>query len=54
MHCGGHLSKEFFELVKQIGESRSKQEEDKIILNEVAALKAQINLPGHSLKLMKE
>ena len=26
---GGHLSKEFFELVKAIGESRSKQEEDR-------------------------
>ncbi|CAD7971328.1 unnamed protein product [Amoebophrya sp. A120] len=54
MHTGGHLSKEFFELVKQIGESRSKQEEDKIILNEVAALKASVNLPGVSLKRMKE
>ncbi len=40
--------------MKQIGESRSKQEEDKIILNEVAALKASVNLPGVSLKRMKE
>ena len=32
---GGHLSKDFFELVKSIGESRSKQEEDRIILSEV-------------------
>jgi hypothetical protein len=32
-------SKEFYELVKSIGESRSKQEEDGIILREVAVLK---------------
>jgi hypothetical protein len=32
---GGHLSKEFFELVKAIGESKSKQEEDRIVSNEV-------------------
>jgi hypothetical protein len=36
---GGHLSKEFFEVVKSIGESRSKQEEDKIIVAEVRTLK---------------
>jgi AP-4 complex subunit epsilon-1 len=36
---GMHLSKEFFELIKSIGESKSKQEEDRIILNEVAVLK---------------
>ncbi|CAD7956975.1 unnamed protein product [Amoebophrya sp. A25] len=54
MHTGNHLSKEFFELVKAIGESRSKQEEDKIILNELALLKATINQPGVPLKKMKE
>lgn len=32
---GSHLSKEFFELVKAIGESKSKQEEDRIIMHEV-------------------
>lgn len=32
---GSHLSKDFFELVKAIGESKSKQEEDRIILLEV-------------------
>lgn len=32
---GSHLSKDFFELVKAIGESKSKQEEDRIIMNEV-------------------
>ena len=36
---GSHLSKDFFELVKAIGESKSKQEEDRIILDEVAVLK---------------
>jgi len=33
---GMHLSKEFFELLKAIGESKSKQEEDRIIAREVA------------------
>ena len=37
---GAHLSKEFFELVKSIGESKSKQEENRIILKEVSQLKA--------------
>lgn len=37
-----HLSKDFFDLVKSIGESRSKQEEDKIILREVGVLKAKM------------
>ncbi|RHY08872.1 hypothetical protein DYB37_000512, partial [Aphanomyces astaci] len=36
---GSHLSKDFFELVKSIGESKSKQEEDRIIVSEVAQLK---------------
>ena len=40
--CCSHLSKEFFDLVKSIGESRSKQEEDKIILREVGVLKAKM------------
>ena len=54
MHCGHHLSKEFFELVKSIGESRSKQEEDKIILTELAVLKATINQPNLNLQVRKE
>ena len=51
-----HLSKEFFELIKSIGESKSKQEEDRIILNEIAVLKKKLendkpgsitmNIPG--------
>eukprot|EP00927_Polykrikos_kofoidii_P050231 TRINITY_DN44151_c0_g1_i1.p1 TRINITY_DN44151_c0_g1~~TRINITY_DN44151_c0_g1_i1.p1 ORF type:complete len:1023 (+),score=200.07 TRINITY_DN44151_c0_g1_i1:127-3195(+) len=51
---GGHLSKDFFELVKSIGESRSKQEEDKIIVLEIAVLKANLNQPNISARKMKE
>lgn len=40
---GSHLSKEFFELVKSIGESKSKQEEDRIIIHEVATLKRKMS-----------
>ncbi|CAK0823563.1 unnamed protein product, partial [Prorocentrum cordatum] len=51
---GGHLSKDFFELVKAIGESRSKQEEDKIIVNEIAVLKQHLSQPAIPPKKMKE
>mmetsp|Transcript_75883 Transcript_75883/g.217204 ORF Transcript_75883/g.217204 Transcript_75883/m.217204 type:complete len:971 (+) Transcript_75883:67-2979(+) len=51
---GGHLSKEFFELVKSIGESRSKQEEDKIIVGEIQILKAHLSQPNITAKKMKE
>ena len=37
-----HLSKEFFELIKSIGESKSKQEEDRIIAREVMTLKKKL------------
>ena len=48
MSSGSHLSKELLELVKSIGESRSKQEEDKIITQEAQSLKTKFlekNLP---------
>lgn len=41
-----HLSKEFFELIKAIGESKSKQEEDRIIANEIITLKKKLEVGG--------
>ena len=46
--------KEFFELVKSIGESRSKQEEDKIIVGEIAILKQHLSAPNITAKKMKD
>jgi AP-4 complex subunit epsilon-1 len=55
MHnSGSHLSKELNELIKSIGDSRSKQEEDKIILKEVDTLKVKIKESGIKPKKMKE
>ena len=51
---GAHLSKEFFELVKSIGESRSKQDEDKIIVNEVSILKVKMAAKDVTPKKMRE
>lgn len=51
---GAHLSKDFFELVKSIGESKSKQEEDRIIVREVATLKRLMGDTKVSAKRMKE
>ena len=43
MHSSGsHLSKDMLDLIKSIGDSRSKQEEDKIIVKEVEVLKKKI------------
>jgi AP-4 complex subunit epsilon-1 len=47
MATGGiNLSAEFFELLKAIGESKSKQEEDRIIAKEVAKLKSKLEAPA--------
>ncbi|KAK4748751.1 hypothetical protein SAY87_015337 [Trapa incisa] len=47
-------SKEFLELVKSIGESRSKSEEDRIILREIETLKRRIVEPDIPKRKMKE
>ena len=55
MHSSSsHLSKDLLDLIKSIGDSRSKQEEDKIILKEVETLKAIIKESGVPPKRMKE
>ena len=53
MTSGSHLSKELLDLVKSIGESRSKQEEDRIISREASLLKVKFterNLPEKKMK----
>ncbi|KAG4380105.1 hypothetical protein GLYMA_16G109200v4 [Glycine max] len=47
-------SKEFLELVKSIGESRSKAEEDRIVLREIETLKRRIAEPDIPKRKMKE
>ena len=49
-----HLSKDLVELIKSIGDSRSKQEEDKIISKECETLKEIIKQSGIPPKTMKE
>ena len=53
-NSGSHLSKEMLDLIKSIGDSRSKQEEDKIILKEKDVLKVKIKESGITAKKMKE
>ncbi|KAK7835085.1 AP-4 complex subunit epsilon [Quercus suber] len=47
-------SKEFLELVKSIGEARSKAEEDRIVLHEIETLKRRISEPDIPKRKMKE
>ncbi|KAJ1448885.1 adaptin N terminal region-domain-containing protein [Pelagophyceae sp. CCMP2097] len=54
MMSGNHLSKDFFDLVKAIGEAKSKQQEDSIIVSEVATLKKVMIEANVSKKKMKE
>jgi AP-4 complex subunit epsilon-1 len=53
-NSGSHLSKEMLDLIKAIGDSRSKQEEDKIIVKESEVLKTKIKESGVNNKKMKE
>ncbi len=48
------IHREFFDLVKAIGESKSKQEEDRIIADEVVFLKKKIVESGIQKKKIKE
>jgi len=43
MSSGAHLTKDCYDLIKQIGEASSKQEEDKIMLIEQKYLRNKIN-----------
>ncbi|KAE9597930.1 putative adaptor protein complex AP-4, epsilon subunit [Lupinus albus] len=47
-------SKDFLNLIKSIGEARSKAEEDRIILNEIQTLKRHISDPNIPKRKMKE
>eukprot|EP00284_Hemiselmis_tepida_P004235 CAMPEP_0174941868 /NCGR_PEP_ID=MMETSP1355-20121228/72867_1 /TAXON_ID=464990 /ORGANISM="Hemiselmis tepida, Strain CCMP443" /LENGTH=431 /DNA_ID=CAMNT_0016189009 /DNA_START=60 /DNA_END=1351 /DNA_ORIENTATION=- len=48
-----HMSREFAELVKAVGDCKSKQEEDKIMLKEVAVLRVRLSEKGAAAR-MKE
>ncbi|KAF8391905.1 hypothetical protein HHK36_022245 [Tetracentron sinense] len=51
---GWGQSKEFLDLVKSIGEARSKAEEDRIVLHEIENLKRRITEPDIPKRKMKE
>jgi hypothetical protein len=40
------LSREFFELIKAVGEAKSKQEEDRIVRGEVRKIKSELAKPS--------
>ena len=54
MSSGSHLSKDLHDLIKSIGETRSKQEEDKIITKELVNLKTKLQEKNIQPKKMKE
>uniref|UniRef100_A0A7S2WTQ1 AP-4 complex subunit epsilon-1 C-terminal domain-containing protein n=1 Tax=Rhizochromulina marina TaxID=1034831 RepID=A0A7S2WTQ1_9STRA len=54
MSGSSQMSKEFFDLVKAIGECKSKQEEDRIVVDQVATLKKRMNEPSTTKKKMRE
>ncbi|EPS59762.1 hypothetical protein M569_15042, partial [Genlisea aurea] len=47
-------SKEFLDLIKSIGEARSKSEEERIVLREIETLKARLSSPNTSKYKLKE
>ena len=49
-----HLSKDLVDLIKAIGDCKSKQEEDKIMSSECEELKSKITQSGSSPKQKKE
>ncbi|XP_043720484.1 AP-4 complex subunit epsilon-like isoform X2 [Telopea speciosissima] len=51
---GWGQSKDFLDLVKSIGETRSKAEEDRIVMNEIEILKRRITEPDIPKRKMKE
>lgn len=54
MSSGAHLSKELYDLIKSIGDTRSKQDEDKVIQADMQSLKTKINEKNTNPKKMKE
>ena len=51
---GSHLSKDLFDLVKSIGECRSKAEEDRLIMHEANTLRQLVKQPEISASKSKE
>ena len=51
---GFRQSKEFLELIKSIGEARSKAKEDRIVVHEIETLKRRISEPDIPKRKMKE
>ena len=54
MASGSHLSKDLYDVIKSIGETKSKEQEDRIIQNELTLLKPELSKPNILPKRMKE